>query len=70
MLSRRKDSMKSKSFDFGRYKQRNMVSLLYLQCKLQEYGYVSRIFKLKCKKMVRERYLETTKQQKRYRSCF
>ena len=39
MFSRRKDSMKRKCYVFSRYKQRNKMSILYIQCELQEDKY-------------------------------
>ena len=70
MFWRPRDSMKIKCYVFGGYKQRNNVCFVYLYYKLQQDSYGWCIFKLKCQKTVERTYLETTKQQRRYRRCF
>ena len=61
MFWRSKDSMKGKCYVFSGHKQRNKVSLVYLESELQQdrYGWI--IFKLKCQKTVERTYLETSK---------
>ena len=59
--------MKGKYCGFSGYKQRNKVCLVYLETKQQQNGYGSCVFKLKCQKTVERTYLETNKQQTRYR---
>ena len=61
--------MKGKCCVFNGYQQRNKVFLVYLQWKLQQDGYGSCIFKLKCQRTVEKTYLQKKKQQQtRYRS--
>ena len=70
MFWRPKDSMKCKCYVFSSYKQRNKVSLVYLECYLQQNRYDWYIFKLKHHKMAETTYLETSKQQTTYCWCF
>ena len=62
--------MEGKCYVFSGYKQRNKVCLVYLEWKLQQDTYGWGILKLKCKKTVEKIYLEISKQQRRYCSCF
>ena len=55
-----KDSRKGQCYVFSVYKERNNVSLVYLDCKLQQDTYSCSIFKSKCKKTVERIYLETS----------
>ena len=55
---------------FRGFKQTSKVYFVFLEGKLQEYRYVSCIYKFKCHKTVERRYLATRKQQARYRWCF
>ena len=52
---------------FKRLKIRNKERFVYLECRLQQDkpGYC--IYKLKCQKMVARTYLETSKQERKYR---
>ena len=59
--------MKGKCYVFSRCKQRKKVYFGYLECKLEENGYVRCTFKLKGQKTIERTYLETGKQQTRYR---
>ena len=59
--------MKRKSYLFSGYKQGNKASLVYLKCKLQRDRYGWWILKLKCQKTVERIYLETSKEETRYR---
>ena len=63
MFWRPKDCMKGKRYVFNGYKQTNKVSLLYLECKLQQHRYGWCIFNLKSWEMVEGTYLETSKPQ-------
>ena len=59
--------MKSKCYVFSGYKERNKACLVYLDYKLQKDSNGSPIWKLKCRKTAERTYLETSKQQRRYR---
>ena len=65
MFWKQKDSVKAKWYVFSGYKQRNKVSLVYLDCKLEQVSYGWCIFKLKCQETEEGTYLETSKQQTR-----
>ena len=56
-----------KCYIFTAYKDRNKKWVVYLERKLQEDGYGWCIFMYKCKKTVEKMYLETSKQQTKYR---
>ena len=58
--------MKGKCSAFSHYKQRNKVSLVYLDCKLEHDRYGWWISKLKRQKAVEIAYLEVSKEQTKY----
>ena len=58
------------TFSAVKKKKKKKVSLVYLECKLQQGRYGWCIYKLKCKKTVRRTSLDRSKQQTRYRLCF
>ena len=63
------NSIKGKCYVFSRYKQRNKMCLLYLECKLQQYRYGWCISKLRGERPVERTSVETSKQQARYCWC-
>ena len=70
MLWRPNDSIKGKCDFFSGYKQTSKLSLLCLECKLQQDRYGWCIYNLKCQKTLDRTHLETSKQQTRHRWCF
>ena len=67
MFLRIKDSMKSECYFFRAYKQRNKVSLVYLEYNVEQNRYSRCILKLNCQKVGESIYLERRKQHIRYR---
>ena len=70
MFWMRKEYKKDKCYLFSGYKESNKLWLMYLERKPQEKRYGSYIFKLKWQKTGERTYLETSKEQTRYRWCF
>ena len=70
MFWKPKDNRKDKCYGCSSYKESNKECLVYLECKLRQHSYGSPIFKLKFQEMVETPYLDTCKQQTRYRWCF
>ena len=55
--------MKGKCYAFSSNKQRNKVSLVYFERKMQQETYGSRYFKLKYEKTKERSYLQKSKQE-------
>ena len=70
MLEIAKNTMKAKCYVLSNYKQRKNVWLLYLEFKLQQDRYSYCNSKLKCYQGVEGIYLETSKQEGKYRHVF
>ena len=70
MFWRPKESMKGNCYVFSGYKQRKKFGFVNLEHKLQHDMYRWSVFRLKDQKTAEWTYLETAKQQTRFRWCF